>query len=332
MKKILLLTIMVITISILTGNGDTYAATNLKEKSPTMPTQVLAPIVVKVGAPALWRVSNGRHTLWIITRIPYIKDSSQWNDYPIKTILKHAQAFISLPNLKATRGFTWLWVKMSLEDACKIQNGGTLSSVLPKQLYARWRVLWRQYGDDDTSVNRLTPGCAALRLRTQFEKKNNFRGHPVQQELLAIANKGDLKIFSPGYIIYDTKNFVMAQIRKSNSNGLACFRATLNFVQSLHEMQQEYHAWAIGDVKELRKILNAKWRNGMADACDLSSSDEMRLGLSRVEQGFMDSWMKSVKLALKKYDVSVAVVHSFGMDPHGYRSALLKAGYRIKRN
>lgn len=240
------------------------------------PVQELEEVLVtgERPGPAMWRVSKGAHTLWIMGTLEPLPSRMTWRSDQVEKVIGESGEILarSVSDWDADTGFfesigllrAVLRLRHNADDA-------TLREVLPEAVYQRWQAAHRRwYGKDPDPKERARPSYAADLLYERALRESGLtqdaRVWPVVEKLARAEGvrirRREFPVFieRPRELIDELK--VLPRDRE-----VACLVATLDYIDTkLPYLQQRAAAWAVGDLEALRALPAGNLRTDCQDA------------------------------------------------------------------
>jgi uncharacterized protein YbaP (TraB family) len=284
--------------------------------------------------PGLWKVSKGDHVLWVLGTVRVLPKHMKWRSQGVETVLASSQVMLSYPGATPDANigfFSVLALVPSLFGIEKLPDGGTLQTVLPAQLYARWTVQRQKYLGDSRNLERLHPFIAADKLTVKaYDQVGLTDDDEVISKVRKLAKQYRLKRVDAEYHfpVKDPK-LAIKTFKKSSMDESACFSYELDELErSLVQAKERANAWASGDVAALRASMRSS-----ADPCIVmfsGSSLVKDLGVEDIDTKVNLSWLEAAEKALAENQQSFALL---GMQdvllPDGVLAMLEKKGYAV---
>jgi hypothetical protein len=306
-----------------------FAYAPIESKADAANVPMLAPVTVhaSLGGPAMWRVSEEGHVMWVLGFVQITPKNITWQTRGISAVLARAQELIDPPlvNFPSSWGSRfWSFVR----EASKNTDRSTLRNILPPSTYARWHVLWTKYGDGSSYIERYKPAYAGAMLYHKFLKKY---GYLVPRKIISVATRYNVNIVKIDYEPHITRRklFIAEANKALDANNFACFRSTLNLIQNdSGKIRTRGNAWAIGDINTLRVV-----KLTSIDSCYwyLNTQLTHQYDLGDIPEHLEAEWVSAVKSALRKNKVTVAILPmSVLLKKNGYLAALQTQGYKVE--
>ena len=308
-----------------------FAHAQIESKATVSNAPTLAVITVNASTdgPAMWRVSKNGHMMWVLGIVQVVPKKLTWQSHNIARVMAHAQELIMPPEADF-RVFVLklLWWKSAIRDASKNPEHVTLVDVLPASMFSRWRMLWKKYGNDSTSIERFNPEYVQRDLYGRFLQKTDLQSNrSVVRKIINIAQKYNVRTVRADYVMHIShpKRFMIASAKSGND--LTCFSATLDFVQhDLDKIGERANAWAIGDIHTLRIA-----RLANRGSCNPRRKLTQKYGAGDVPKRLKAVWLASAESALEKNKVTIAILPmSEVLAKNGYLAALRAQGYKVE--
>jgi uncharacterized protein YbaP (TraB family) len=212
--------------------------------------------------PAMWKVSRGGHTLWIMGTLSPMPAKMTWRQKRAEEVIKASGEILAASTsdwdtdmgLRESISFVRAAWKLRLNP-----DGSTLRAVLPDDVYQRWHAAHvRWFGKKPDAKERARPVYAAYLLYARALKKSGLTEDPLvwnQVEKLAKQHKVKIrqrrfrmKIEQPKDILADLRNL-------PRDKEVACLVETMDFIdREVPQMKRRAEAWALGDLAALRGL------------------------------------------------------------------------------
>ena len=240
---------------------------NAQEPVATEPPLEEILVVGEQPGPAMWRVSKGEHSLWILATLEPLPKDMVWRSKSVDERIAASQLVLSPPELSAHVGFfRSLTLVSSLLRARHAPNGQTLEQSLPHDLYIRWLALRVKYlGNADDE--KLRPLLAAADLyRHAIDQVGLTHNSHVWQRIEATARAKHIPV-QPVDLevpIDNPKQYVRDLSAIPSASEIDCLRSTVELVETqLPVMRTRANLWSTGDIERLRGLL----RPDAAETC-----------------------------------------------------------------
>ena len=286
--------------------------------------------------PALWKVSKGPNTLWILGTVSPVPEKMEWYSPQSEAVLRTTQEIIGAPQAGVQVGFgsafKAAFAMPTIFKARKNADGKLLKDVLPADLYLRWVVLKQQYIGKDKSIEEWRPVFAAGKLYSSaLEKAGLQMGTGTGRRLSEIAKDGKIKFSSTTVSIAITDPKGMAKsFTKADVDDVACFRSVLDRLEvDVAHAAQRANAWAVGNLPELTRLVNRDRLPTCLEA--FAKVEAMKTsGLLGAGERSRLKWLQTVDAALAVNTSSFATLPMTEiLEPDGLLSKLRAKGYDI---
>ncbi|BDU19416.1 TraB/GumN family protein [Dyella sp. GSA-30] len=297
----------------------------------------LAPVVVTgvLPGPALWKVSKGKHVMWVLGLTSPLPRDMQWKSADVENRIAASQAVLKLPSLAigVRTNFYRSSMMPSPQELGKNPDQKTLQDVLPPELYRHWLVLKARYLGDSLRVERMRPILAGREL---YEAALKHYGLVDEYELENIVYKAaahdGVTAFNTSYqlLLKDPRETIRALNDKSMDDQ-RCLGQVLDALdQDLAQATSRANAWATGDIGTLRSILSQVQQDSCLSTLDISPF-AAALGINDMESRVRKNWIDIAEHALDRNQQTFAVLpmHEL-LAPDGYLSALQSDGYNVQ--
>lgn len=149
--------------------------------------------------PAMWKVTNGENTLWIMGTLSPLPAKLKWKSKQAEEVIVRSGEILAE---SASAYDTDLGIRGAfglLRAALRARHnpdGTTLREALPPDLYDRWHAAHRQwFGKSPDRKERARPSYAAFLLYEQALKKSGLTEEPIVWEAAErLAKRHDVKI------------------------------------------------------------------------------------------------------------------------------------------
>lgn len=286
-------------------------------------------MVAEPPGPALWKVSNGGHAVWIMGTVPLLPKKLQWRSVDVERVLSSAKEVIpsdpdfdlGLNPFSATyRYFQWRNVRT-------LPNGQTLRQVLPPELYQRFAAVRSRYTRDAERFERLQPMLAAAMLwQTAMDTSGLTLSADVESHVMKLARQHRVPVKHYHVNLRDTGE-VMKELRAlSVPDQVQCLEPMLDLLEShVGDIERRATAWSTGDMEAFSAVPVPDPSKGCGDAVAGAAS------LMRAGHDAHEGWTHAVEEALAQDDSTLAIQ---GIDallgPEGWLQELRAAGYTVE--
>jgi hypothetical protein len=289
-------------------------------------------VVGEQPGPAMWRVAQGDHALWILATLDPLPKNMVWHSKSVEARIADSQLVLSPPELSAHVGFfRTLTLVPALLRARHDPNGRTLEQSLPHDLYMRWLALRVKYlgNADDENLRPLL--VAADLYRRAIDQVGLTRDTHVWQRVEATARANHVPV-QPVRLevpIENPKQFVRDLSSIPSTGEIDCLRSTIGLLETqLPVMRTRANLWSIGDVEKLRSLLRSDTVEACASAVLVVPS--FREEYAKINQQLSSAWLAAAEKAIAAHLSTVAVTSMTELlKPDGLLAALHARGYEI---
>ena len=289
-------------------------------------------VVGEQPGPAMWRVTKGDHSLWILATLEPLPKDMVWHSKSVDERIAASQLVLAPPELSAHVGFfRSMTLVPSLLRARHAPNGETLEQSLPHDLYMRWlalRVKYLGHGDDE----KLRPLLAAADL---YQRAINQVGlthdsHVWQRiEATARAKHVPVQPVSLEVPIDNPKQYVRDLSAIPSAGEVDCLQSTVGLVETqLPAMRTRANLWSIGDIEKLRGLLRPDAAETCASAVLVVPSFQEEY--TKLNAQLQSTWLAAAEKAIAANLSTVAVVSMVELvKPDGWLAQFRARGYEI---
>jgi uncharacterized protein YbaP (TraB family) len=305
---------------------------NAQEPAAAEPRLEEILVVGEQPGPAMWQVTKGEHTLWILATLEPLPKDMVWHSKSVDERIAASQLVLSPPELSAHVGFfRSMTLIPSLLHARHAPNGQTLEQSLPHDLYMRWlalRVKYLGYADDE----KLRPLLAAANL---YQRAINQVGlthdsHVWQRiEATARARHVPVQPVSLEVPIDNPKQYVRDLSAIPSAGEVDCLRSTVGLVETqLPVMRMRANLWSTGDIEKLRALLRPDAVETCASAVLVVPSFQEEY--TKLNAQLQSAWLAAAEKAIAANVSTVAVVPMAELlKPDGWLATFRVRGYEI---
>lgn len=267
-------------------------------------------VVGEHPGPAMWRVSSGEHSLYILATLAPLPKDMVWRSRSVEDRIAASQLVLAPPDVSAHVGFfRSLTLVPALLRARHDPEGRTLEQSLPHELYIRWLALRVRYlgnGSDE----KLRPMLAALDLYQHALDQNGLTHEThvwKRVEDTARAKRVPVKPVTLEVPIDNPKQYVRDLSAIPSAREIDCLKSTVSQLETeLPVMRTRANLWSTGDIEKLRGLLRADAADSCIEAVLVvpSFKDEY----AKLKQQLEEAWMKAAEQALAANGSTVAVL------------------------
>src|SRR5882757_7638682 len=254
-------------------------------------------VVGEQPGPAMWRVTKGDHTLWILATLEPLPKDMLWHSKSVDERVAASQLVLAPPELSAHVGFfRSMTLVPSLLRARHAPNGETLEQSLPHDLYMRWLALRVKYlgnGDDE----KLRPLLAAADLyRRAINQVGLTHDSHVWQRIEATARAKHVPVqpVSLEVRIDSPKQYVRDLNAIPTTGEIDCLQSTVGLLETqLPAMRTRANLWSIGDIEKLRGLLRPEAAETCAGAVLVVPSFQEEY--TKVNRQLQSAWLAAAE-------------------------------------
>ena len=284
----------------------------------------------RYAGPKLWRVSkDDAHVLWVLGTVAPLPKRMIWQTDDIQQLLRHTQEVIpAWPSVGiGFHPFTALHLYALWRKAQTNPDHQPLEAVLPPALYARFSALKLRFAPNDRRLEQLRPILAARRLYDEALSASDLTPrNDIQRTVLMLARSEGVAVHRDKLRVGNPVDVMRDLTDTPRAAEVACLQSVVTRLETdLGPMQARARAWALGDVKLLRRLPHVD--NGATCLEAVSGSARVRALIAAAQQ----DWMTAVLQALSQNRTTLALQ---SMDrllgPEGTLAALRRMGYRVE--
>jgi uncharacterized protein YbaP (TraB family) len=305
---------------------------NAQEPGGTAPPIEEILVVGEQPGPAMWRVTKGDHSLWILATLDPLPKNMVWRSKSVDERIAASQLVLSPPQLSAHVGFfRSMTLVPSLLHARHAPNGEALEQSLPHDLYIRWlalRVKYLGHGDDE----KLRPLLAAADLyRHAIDQAGLSYDSHVWQRIQATAQGKRVPVqpVSLEVPIDNPKQYVRDLSSIPSAGEVDCMRSTVELVETqLPVMAKRANLWSTGDIEKLRALLRPNAAETCASAVLVVPSFQAEY--AKLDAQLHSAWLAAAEKAIAANVSTVGVVSMAELvKPDGWLALFRARGYQI---
>jgi uncharacterized protein YbaP (TraB family) len=306
--------------------------------SPATAQETLEEVVVtgEQPGPALWQVSKGDHSLWIVGTLTPLPGKMTWRSKQVEASVKRSGEVLANSSIRGDlKGgrFAALRLLPSIMRLRANPDGATLNQILSPDVYARWARLHRKYfGKDPADKERWRPMFAADALYDQALKRSGLsQREVVAPKIEQLAKGAKIRIRKREFRvpITDARGLIAEFAATPRDKDIACMVATLDRIeQDLPNMLARAEAWAKGDIARLRALPYASQAETCIEAA--LNGPRLRAMFEQQKAALEADWLGVINYLLLTHQTSVTTLSMpelLGKD--GMLAKLAQRGYTI---
>lgn len=286
--------------------------------------------------PAMWKVSNGDHTLWIMGTLSPMPGKMTWRQRQAEEVIKASGEILAESStdfdmdIGLREGFSLLRQAMKLRHNA---DGSTLKQVLPAPVYQRWHAAHRRwFGKDPGPKERARPFYAAVLLYERALERSGLTPEPVVWNTAAkVARRHGVKVRRREFRmeLKDPRGMLDELAKLPVEQEAACLVAVLDYIdQEVPKMKRRAEAWAVGDLAELRRLPSVRDQ----PACmELAKGTRVAELARREEELHKEDWAGIVDWLLLTHPTSFTTLPVEKLfEPDGVLADLRRKGYTVE--
>ncbi len=212
--------------------------------------------------PAMWKVTRGDHTLWIMGTISPMPAKMSWRQKRAEEVIKASGEILAASSSDWDMDLGFRESIGMIRTLLKLRHnadGSTLREVLPEEVYQRWHAAHRRwFGESPSPRERARPFYAAFLLLERAQKKSGLTDKPLvweRAEKLAKQHKVKIRQRRFRVKIEDPKGILAELANLPRDKEVACLVEVLDFIdREVPQMKRRAEAWALGDLAALRDL------------------------------------------------------------------------------
>jgi uncharacterized protein YbaP (TraB family) len=306
--------------------------------TPAAAQETLEEVVVlgEQPGPAMWQVSKGDHSLWIVGTLTPLPSKMTWRSKQVEATVKRSGEVLAGSSVRGDlQGGRFAAMRLipSLLRLRANPDGATLQQILPTETYERWTRLYRKYfGKDPTDKERWRPMFAADALYEKALERSGLSPREVVSpkiEQLAKAAKIRVRKREFRVPINDPRGLIAEFATTPRDKDIACLVATLDRIEKdLPNMRARAEAWAKGDVARLRALPYSNQTETCIEAA--LNGPRLRAMFEEQKAALIADWLGVTSYLLLAHETSVTTLglsELLGKD--GMLAKLAQRGYTI---
>lgn len=283
--------------------------------------------------PALWEVRKGGHVMWVIGTLSPLPKNAEWQWTKVEQALARSTELLEAPSAHLKMPPS-LFSRLALQPAARLNpDGGTLQSLMPADMYARWRVLRHQYLHDDDALEYERPIVVAEQLYNKSLAASELTNETdVAGMVEKLAHRHGTRVIGVRYeLVITHAPAVLQTIDQSQQQGVACLDETMRMVENdLPKLTQRANAWATGDMKTLQQLMQGSHYEPCVVTA-INGDFEHQLNVPDLPKRIEDTWIQAAQDALTRNQRTVAILSMDQvMAPDGYIAKLKSLGYIVR--
>jgi len=277
--------------------------------------------------PALWKVSAGDHTLWIMGEVETLPSRMRWRSKDFEGLLKKSQELLvdesdRVPEPRDRGEFRVIL------NAAKLPRGQTLQALMSPAMYARAEAVQKTFktrwmSDDER------PWAAASRIYHGARRSLELVDFSARERATGLARKANVRITTLQF----TPTFAEHLGYLDSAQGDDCVSRVVEVLEDGgNGMRRLANAWSIGDIDQLRDLVpayeltNEFWGINAFIYC-------YRGGPERARAFFelrTAAWLKESERVLRDHQCTIAVMPiGWLVAPDGYVVQMRARGYEV---
>ncbi|MCB1567596.1 MAG: TraB/GumN family protein [Xanthomonadales bacterium] len=308
-------------------------ATPPRNEATTLETLVVTGVM---PGPGLWKVHHEGHTMWILGYVQPVAKRLQWESAKVEAVVVDSQAILYPPYMKIETGMGMMRSLLFLPRLIGVRknpDGRKLVDQVSAEDYARWLVLKKKFLGRDRGVEKQRPLFAAEALYKEALDDSGLELRGLISPLVdKLAKKHKIPVERPHFeVVIEDPKAALAEFRKAEIDDAACFRKTLDNLESdLETIRQRANAWATGDMITLRQVTYEN-RSSACFSAFLESDIAKHQGITDLKPRLEKLWLDAAEKMLAEHAHSFAVLPMEQLvSEDGYLAKLKARGYEVE--
>lgn len=282
----------------------------------------------EVAGPALWRVTRGNNTLWILPVFGPLPDRLQWKSREVEEVIRNSQAvYVAGRTVAAASSRSVARAQRALMNG----DGKLLLEMLPADLYQQFSELSRRHAGNTSRFELYRPYYAAELLREAAMSRLGLASDgEVVARVTSLARRHGVKVHAIEAIAPGTKDRIITQLQRTPREAdVPCARMLLERMeQDLRESIERANAWSRGDLAVLRGYAGFRDTPLYRAAC--APFLQHMSAMNQQDAAARRSMYSTYAGALRRNRSTLALVWvSELLNPDGLGDRFRKAGYQV---
>lgn len=212
--------------------------------------------------PAMWKVTKGDHTLWIMGTLSPMPAKMSWRQKRAEEVIQASGEILAASTSDWDMDLGFREAIGMIRTLLKLRHntdGSTLREVLPNDVYERWHAAHRRwFGEKPSPKERARPLYAAMLLYMRALKRSGLTDEPMvweRAEKLAKQHKVKIRQRRFRVKVEDPKGVFTELANLPRDQEVACLVEVMDFIdREVPQMKLRAEAWALGDLAALRAL------------------------------------------------------------------------------
>lgn len=289
--------------------------------------------------PAMWKVSKGDHTLWIMGTLSPLPAKMTWKSKQAEQVIRESGEILadSVANVQMDGDLGLMDSFRLVRSALRLRHnadGSTLREALPEDVYQRWYEAHRRwFGGKPDAKERARPMYAAELLFERALEKSGLTQRPLvweTAEKVAKQHKVRIRKRAIPVKVGDPRDLVADLANLPREKEVQCLIDTMDYIErELPDMKRRAEAWASGDLAALRALPRERPRQSCLQA--LLEKARIRDLADDSRAQFDADWSGIVDWLLLTHETSFTTLPVARLlDPQGVVAALRAKGYVVE--
>ncbi len=290
----------------------------------------------ELPGPAMWRVSKGGHSLWIMGTVSPLPRRMTWRQQKAEDVIRASGEILGDSSTRWDMDLGFRGAFGMLRQMLRLRHnadGKTLREVLPEPVYARWHAAHRHwFGKDPSPKERARPLYASFLLYERALERSGLTDDPlVWNAAERIARRNGVRVREREFRIrVDNPRGMLDELATLPADKeAACLVEVMDYIdQALPDMRRRARAWATGDLTTLRG-LPAEMEE--PECMELGEGTRMAALIEQEEALFRRDWSGIVDWLLLTHETSFTTLPVGRLfDPEGVLAELRRKGYTVE--
>src|SRR5690606_7067293 len=309
-----------------------------QEPAQAEPQWELDEVVVsgELPGPAMWKVSSGGHTLWIMGTLSPMPTKMTWRQRQAEDVIRASGEILGESSSELDMDLGFREAIGMLRSVLRLRHnadGSTLREGLPPAVYERWHAAHRRwFGKKPSPKERARPIYAAMLLYERALKGSGLSDEPmVWATAERVARRHGVKVRERAFRmkVKDPKGMLAELASLPADQEAACLVDLMDYLdRELPDMKRRAEAWAVGDLPTLRALPHAEEQ---PECMALIEGTQMQRLMDQEDALLREDWSGIVDWMLLTHETSFTTLPIEKLlQPDGVLAQLRTKGYEVE--